>query len=215
MKLNRNPKKRKIKKPRRKNNYPDNCCDIKSGFWISSIRFLLMNIIYFFLPAREVKIPATHNTVNAIKMVFMLSMNKSRLSEEIFESPRKTCTDSAATAMLNIMPLVRIVATVAEARLKYFFSTELIIEFVFGDENMPKPKPKIRSDKIIYARWVSLDIKVSRSRPILEIPMPKEARILGSLLSDILPETDETTAMITGWAINIAPASFGDNPLTY
>lgn len=80
----------------------------------------------------------------------MLFINESRLPVFILASPKNTCIERAATAMLNIIPLVRIVETVADASPKKRFSTELITEFVFGDENNPKPNPKINKATIIY-----------------------------------------------------------------
>ena len=62
---------------------------------------------------------------------------------------------------------------------------------------------------------VSLLIKVSIKRPTALIPIPMDARILGSLVSDNFPENDATTAITIGCALKIKPASLGDKPLTY
>lgn len=50
--------------------------------------------------------------------------------------------------ILIAWPTVRIVATAADAADVSFGGTELIITFVFGGENNPKPKPKIIMDII-------------------------------------------------------------------
>jgi hypothetical protein len=62
---------------------------------------------------------------------------------DILASPKNECITNDAMAMLNIIPVFRIVDTVAEAVPKAFLSTELITTFVFGDENIPKPMPNM------------------------------------------------------------------------
>jgi hypothetical protein len=52
-------------------------------------------------------------------------------------------------------------------------------------------------------------------RPPVIIPMPADARILGSYLSESRPEMDATMAIITGWVIRINPASLGERPKMY
>ena len=98
--------------------------------------------VTFRRPTSEVKIPIIHKNVKVMIIVLMLNINESRFPEFILSLPKNTCTERAATAILNIIPVVRIVDTVADASPKKRFSTELIIEFVFGEENIPKPNPK-------------------------------------------------------------------------
>ena len=90
-----------------------------------------------------------HKMVKTANTVFMLSINRWRLLVSIFESPMNRCTDRAATAMLNIIPVVRMVETVAEATPKNRFSTELITELVLGDEKSPNPNPNTKRETII------------------------------------------------------------------
>ena len=58
--------------------------------------------------------------------------------------------------MLTIWPVRRMVPTVAEATPRNFFSTALIMELVLGDENSPKPVPRITRLEIIYPLAVAL-----------------------------------------------------------
>ena len=88
--------------------------------------------------------------MKVIITTFIPNINESRLPVSIVASPKHICTEMAATAILNNIPVFRIVATVADASPKNRLSTELITEFVFGDENSPKPNPKTNKANIIY-----------------------------------------------------------------
>jgi hypothetical protein len=90
------------------------------------------------------------------------------------------------------------VPTVADATPRYFFSTELIIALVLGEENMPKPKPTMARIADRYVIDECSVRKVSMISPPVIIPMPADARILGSYLSESRPEMDATMAIITG-----------------
>ena len=100
--------------------------------------------------------------------------------------------------MLIICPVSRMVPTVADATPRYFLSTELIMAFVLGEENKPKPIPTMAR---ISKRKVGVECsvrKLSKINPPTIIAMPAEARILGSYLSESLPEMEATMAIARG-----------------
>lgn len=77
-------------------------------------------------------------------------------------------------------------------------STELITALVFGDAKKERPKPSIiKEDKIKLSDEFKF-IKNIITKLIKVIPIPIDDIILGSILSDILPETGEKIAIITG-----------------
>lgn len=54
----------------------------------------------------------------------------------------KTVIVTVTTAIENIIPICRIAPTVAPANPYMLRSTELMIAFVFGEENNAKPNPR-------------------------------------------------------------------------
>jgi hypothetical protein len=73
-----------------------------------------------------------------------------------------------------------------------------MIALVLGDENKANPRPmKIRLI-IIDINGVAGTRKVNRTSPTAQRPMPVDATILGSILSDNLPAKGEKTACTTG-----------------
>ena len=120
-----------------------------------------------------------------------------------------------AIAMLTICPSRRMVATVPEATPRYLFSTELIIAFIFGDENKAKPKPKKASIKMIVTFDVFGPIKAKNKSPTTVIDIPTDAIRRGSILTESRPARGEKLAIIMGWAIRIDPAYWGGMPLIY
>ena len=73
--------------------------------------------IYFisFLPTNDEKTPIKHRAVKIRKINFELFINIKIFDSLIFWVPINRCTDSVAIAMLNIIPVVLIVLTVADA----------------------------------------------------------------------------------------------------
>ena len=120
-----------------------------------------------------------------------------------------------AIAMLTICPSRRMVATVPEAIPRYLFSTELIIAFIFGDENRAKPKPRKARTKTIITFDVFGPRNTKNISPITVINMPADAIRRGSILSESRPARGEKTAITMGWAIRIDPAYWGGMPLIY
>lgn len=53
-------------------------------------------------------------------------------------------------------------------------------------------------------------IKIKRLRQIVIIPIPIEAIIWGSFLSESLPAKGEKIAIAIGWAIKSTPVSFAE-----
>ena len=103
-----------------------------------------------------------------------------------------------AIAMLTICPSRRMVATVPEAIPRYLFSTELIIAFIFGDENKAKPNPKKASINTIVTFDVSGSIKAKNKSPTTVIDIPADAIRRGSILSESRPARGEKHAIIMG-----------------
>ncbi len=169
----------------------------------------------FFPLASDAKMPAMQRRVNTVKMALTLIMKPGMLDSSISASPINKCIDMAAMAMLNIIPVRRMVPSVADAVPRNFFSTELITEWVLGEENRPKPTPSKARVPIRYYLEVSFVRKISKIDPTDMIPIPREARILESMRSDIRPEMDATIAISTGWVTRIIPASTGINPFTF
>ena len=97
-------------------------------------------------------------------------------------------------AILSIMPICRIVASVAEATPYVFASTELITALVFGEEKKAKPKPRITRLPRMNQIAVSESIKVSKTSPMVVRTIPSEASICGAILSESLPASGEKTA---------------------
>ena len=62
---------------------------------------------------------------------------------------------------------------------------------------------------------VSALIKLSINNPNTLIPIPMAVKILGSFLSDNLPENDATIAIKIGCATSTIPASRACMPFTY
>ena len=54
-----------------------------------------------------------------------------------------------------------------------------------------------------------------RPSPSAVKPMPRDATIRGSMRSDSLPASGDTSAMTTGWAMSTTPAWRGEYPLRY
>ena len=120
-----------------------------------------------------------------------------------------------AIPILSIMPICRIVASVAEATPYVFISTELITAFVLGEEKKAKPKPRmIRLTKMnpIAVFWPK---KVSKISPIVVRAIPMEARICGAILSESLPARGEKIAWTAGIDNKTMPAVCGLKPFVY
>jgi hypothetical protein len=120
-----------------------------------------------------------------------------------------------AMAMLTICPISRMVATVPEAIPRCLLSTELIIAFIFGDENRANPMPRKARIKTIIIFDVSGPIKTKNISPRTVTDIPADAIKRGSILSDSRPASGEKTAIIMGWAMRIDPAYWGGMPLIY
>src|SRR5271157_532377 len=87
-----------------------------------------------------------------------------------------------------------------------------MMAFVLGEENRAKPRPmNIRLAMISTSGVVGVK-RANSARPMMHRPMPAEATILGSILSESLPVKGENTAITMGWAIRISPASWGGYP---
>lgn len=69
----------------------------------------------FFPLANDKNTPATQSNENIIKTILALCIKPSILVESIGLLPTKRCTDKEAIAILNNMPVVRIVPIVADA----------------------------------------------------------------------------------------------------
>jgi len=111
-----------------------------------------------------------------------------------------------AVPMEIICPIDRIVATMAEAMPYIFFSTELMIALVLGDEKKANPVPR-RANRVIIAGILvvsSKRVKVNSAKVVNAIP--KEAMIRGSILSESLPAIGENKTMTTGWHTKMIPA---------
>jgi hypothetical protein len=78
--------------------------------------------------------------------------------------------------MLNICPVIRIVAIVAEATPKLPGSTELITALVFGEEKSPKPHPRITSAATTKCSEASTLRKTSRLSPAAAVPCLEKPR---------------------------------------
>ena len=69
---------------------------------------------------------------------------------------------------------------------------------------------------ITYAKLNNGDyLFKSRYKNSSHISTRQYARIVGSWVSESLPEMEATIAIITGWVIRIIPASLGDRPFMY
>ena len=60
----------------------------------------------------------------------------------ISTGPTRIAIDKVAMPMLSTWPMRRIVPTMAEATPYTFYSTELIMAFVLGEEKSAKPNPR-------------------------------------------------------------------------
>ena len=102
------------------------------------------------------------------------------------------------TAMLKRIPSVLIVPDTAEATPKFLSETELIMAFVFGEENIPKPIPKIKRGTTIQIKGVLAVTKAKGTSPAQVSPIPTDTTIRGSILSDNQPLSGDKAACITG-----------------
>ena len=85
-----------------------------------------------------------------------------------------------------------------------------MIALVFGDENMAKPIPMMRSIATITAALVS---GPTNMRPVMPAPltaMPAEDSLKGEIRSDSLPILGESSAIATGWHTIMNPAVWDD-----
>jgi hypothetical protein len=156
--------------------------------------------------ASEANIPTKHRIVNKMKAIPIPLNNASLFSGVILDLPIKIDMISKATPILNICPVNLIVDNVDDATPKNFLSTELNTAFVFGDENNANPNPRKTRLVIINIKLVSAFKNINMNNPIVVIIIPAEATIRGSVLSEILPDIGENTAIITGCETNIIPA---------
>ena len=85
----------------------------------------------------------------------------------------------------------------------------------FGDENKANPMPSKPRIRTICISDVELPRKTKKSRPRQVRPIPAEATMRGSILSDKRPVQGESTACNTGCDTMIKPACSGDKALIY
>ena len=101
-------------------------------------------------------------------------------------------------AMLNICPVKRIVATVADAIPKNFLSTEFIIAFVFGELNNANPRPRSMRFATIKLIDVFMSMWENTRRLKVVTTIPADAITLGSILSESQPANGARIVITTG-----------------
>lgn len=84
---------------------------------------------------------------------------------------------------------------VADATPKYFLSTDPMMAWVLGAENIPIPIPITAKPAIITYKLVFSVKNAMIKRPILIMAIPSDANLPGSNLSDSLPAKGEMTTM--------------------
>ena len=109
-----------------------------------------------------------------------------------------TAKMAEAIDILTICPITRMVAEIPLAIPAFDGCTELIIVFILGEENNPKPNPINARLPIMKYKWLLAFRKKNKPNPIPQISIPNEANQRGSIRSDNLPATGETTAIIRG-----------------
>lgn len=108
--------------------------------------------------------------------------------------------------MLTACPIKRIVDMVEEATPLYLRGTELMMALVLGVVNIPVPIP-IRIMMIISCFMeVSGLRKISKKSAAKEKNIPREERILASILSDKTPESGAQIIITAGMIKSISPA---------
>lgn len=133
-------------------------------------------------------------------------MNCGMTSEDIFTFPTNIEITIIVIPMLNDWPVSRIVLVVADAIPKYFFSTEPMMTFILGEENIPNPIPSKIAIKIIARIGVAGVRKNIKANPKTIIAIPKVANMRASTLSDQRPARSDNIACEMGCTINIKPA---------
>ncbi len=121
----------------------------------------------------------------------MLFINCEITSCDIFNFPTKIEITIIVIPILNDWPASLIVFVVADATPRNFFSTEPMMTFIFGDENIPKPVPRIIAINIIAINGVAGLRKNINASPRTKIAMPKVANLRASIMSDHCPASGE------------------------
>ena len=85
------------------------------------------------------------------------------------------------TAIEMSWPNTRMLPAVADALPAYLSGTELMMEFIFGDENTAKPQPSMIRIEIIIQIGVMFVSKDRKNKEAAIIAIPMVARIRGSM----------------------------------
>ena len=85
---------------------------------------------------------------------------------------------------------------------------------MFGDENRAKPNPRKASEPTTSQTFVPWSINDRKTRPTVDIAIPAEEMIRGSMTSDSLPATGEKAAMTIGWETSMIPTFTTENSFT-
>ena len=120
-----------------------------------------------------------------------------------------------AIPILSILPICRIVASVAEATPYVVVATELITAFALGEAKKAKPEPIITRLTRMNQIPVFSPKKVSKINPMVVSTIPAEARICGAILSESRPASGEKIAWTAGIDTKTMPAVCGLRPLVY
>jgi hypothetical protein len=165
--------------------------------------------------AREAKIPIMQRPEKITKPVLIPEISPGYVSGVIASCPIYKASNIIAIPMLSICPTILMVPTTPEAIPKCFFSTELMMALVLGEEKKPNPVPIMMSIKIISDTELFSLIKHSMISPVAVRLIPIEAMIPGLCLSDNLPAIGDKRAIITGWEIITKPAVLESRSFRY
>ena len=100
--------------------------------------------------------------------------------------------------ILSVCPIDLMVANIEDATPYSALSTHDITALVLGDEKSENPRPVITRAMIITKICVSRPMKININVPAAQNAIPTEDIMKGEILSENIPMTGESTAMIMG-----------------
>lgn len=104
--------------------------------------YIYLLISFFkFIPISDANIDAIHNPAHIKQVICKLNINFGKYLLIIATSPIINANINVSIPILIVWPITLIVETDADAVDVFLAGSELIIALVFGDENIPKPKP--------------------------------------------------------------------------
>ena len=127
-------------------------------------------------------------------------------------SPVSQAKIAPAIAIPMDIPTCLTVAIMADPVLRLSLGTEPMTELLFGEENMPSPKPRITKRSSISSVVDSGPSRLSRKRAREIKVIPAVQSILEPILSEIQPLTGPTIRVVAEMTAKSSPACAAERP---